>query len=161
MVEIVGSAASLITVLDLTAVVGKTLVTFVRDVRDAPKEIQQVAQRILRFQSVVAFQSRLQLWSVDENRGAGSHFLSAEDVNAFREALLGAQGCLESMQKYMTPYKDPRTKVLGVLWTLRDRKPILRLEEDLRAVEDILLNMLMTLNTSVISACPSLWIIDC
>ena len=155
MVDSVGPAASLITVLELTAVVGKTLVTFVRDVRDAPKELQQVAQRILGFQSTLDLKSRLLLPILVANGEAGSQFLMNKDMDAFKEALCGAQDCLKSVQTLMTSYKDPGSKVLAARWVLRDRKPILRLEEHLRAVESISSNMLAPLNTSVNPACPA------
>lgn len=135
-------AASLLAVLEATAVVSKATLALYRDVRDAPRELADLLNRISRTR--VRLDVQVQLCR-SLNRGKLAKWIPDEAFEAFQADLENAEACLESVQDIIPATSNDSNSRHRFNWVVREKMKVNQLLNNLRNINSNLSAMLDTI----------------
>ncbi|KAL8853128.1 MAG: hypothetical protein Q9221_002010 [Calogaya cf. arnoldii] len=138
-------AASLLTVLEATAVVSKATISLYRNVRDAPKELECLANHISRTR--VRLDGQVQLYQ-GLNSGTLAKWILDEALEAFHADLENAKACLESVQDIVLARSNHSNSKHRFSWVAQDKRKVNKLLGTLRDIDNKLSAMLHTMSFS-------------
>ncbi len=150
--EPIGAAASLLTLIEATAVIGKAAVKLHHDLRDAPQDIARIAERILVARSRLEAQLRYHKEHCSVSERDGVKLVNYQGLAALEMSLQNASSCLEELNGAHTLRSQKLTKSQCLRWILRERRPVLKLMQHLQDVEDGLSKLQITISLSVFSS---------
>jgi len=127
--------ASLVTLVQLTATVGKDAVKLYREVKDAPKDLEQTSARVLRAQARVSTLVRVYQAQLSRPGFEGDLLISPEDLTPLRLSIQSAQSYLDDIQQCFTHYDNKLGKRISLRWTFRDKETVRKLLRHLREIE--------------------------
>lgn len=127
--------ASLVTLVQLTATVGKDAVKLYREVKDAPKDLEQTSARVLRAQARVSTLVRVYQAQLSRPGFEGDLLISPEDLTPLRLSIQSAQSYLDDIQQCFTHYDNKSGKRVSLRWTFRDKETVTKLLRHLREIE--------------------------
>lgn len=133
-------AASLLSVLEATAVVSKATIALYRNVRDAPKELAYLANQISRTR--VRLDVQVQLCQ-GLNSGNLAKWVPDEALEAFQADLENATACLETVRDIL-PAKSNSKHLFN--WVVQDKRKVNKLLDNLRNIDSNLSAMLDTMS---------------
>ncbi|KAL8649455.1 MAG: hypothetical protein Q9226_005572 [Calogaya cf. arnoldii] len=136
-------AASLLTVLEATAVVSKATISLYRNVRDAPKELECLANHISRTR--VRLDGQVQLYQ-GLNSGNLAKWIPDEALEAFHADLEKAKACLESVQDIVSARSNHSNSKHRFSWVAQDKRKVNKLLGNLRDIDNKLSAMLHTMS---------------
>ena len=132
----VNFAASLLTLIEATTVVGKAAIKVRRELRDAPRELEHIASRILRARSRLDLQLHMHSDQLVNMIGRGDELTGLADFSSFKLSLDSAKRCLDTIQEAMGPQRDRDSRIRSFRWMLREKRPVLMLLQHLGEIED-------------------------
>ncbi|KAL8776935.1 MAG: hypothetical protein Q9213_008076 [Squamulea squamosa] len=139
-------AASLLTVLEATAVVSKAATTLYRNIREAPKELAQLSTRISQTRARLDVQLRLYQ---SLSNGNLKFFLPDDALNTLHTDLENAKTWLKSVQNTIAPKTGHSNGKQSFDWIMRDQRKVMKIVAHLRAIDNNLSLMLTTLSLSL------------
>ena len=132
----VSFAASLLTLIEATTVVGKAAIKVSRELRDAPQELERIGLRILRTRSRLDLQLRMHSDQLVDLIGRGGELTGLADFSSFKLSLDSAKRCLDTIEEAMGPRRDRDSRIRSFRWMLREKRPVLMLLQHLGEIED-------------------------
>ena len=144
-------AASLLTLVEALAVIGRAALKLRREIKDGPQEMTWLSSRILESQKRLKSQVRLyqhQLLSLDQK---SDDLTLSEELAALKVSLDKAGDCLKQIQGNFTT-RDRTNNGQCLLWVLREKRPLTRLLEHLQEIERGLSDTLVTFSMSAIQS---------
>ena len=132
----VSFAASLLTLIEATTVVGKAAIKVRRELRDAPQELERIGLRILRTRSRLDLQLRMHSDQLVDLIGRGGELTGLADFSSFKLSLDSAKRCLDTIEEAMGPRRDRDSRIRSFRWILREKRPVLMLLQHLGEIED-------------------------
>ena len=132
----VSFAASLLTLIETTTVVGKAAIKVRRELRDAPQELERIGLRILRTRSRLDLQLRMHSDQLVDLIGRGGELTGLADFSSFKLSLDSAKRCLDTIEEAMGPRRDRDSRIRSFRWILREKRPVLMLLQHLGEIED-------------------------
>ena len=132
----VSFAASLLTLIEATKVVGKAAIKVRRELRDAPRELEHIASRILRARSRLDLQLHMHSDQLVNMIGRGDELTGLADFSSFKLSLDSAKRCLNTIQEAMGPQRDRDSRIRSFRWMVREKRPVLMLLQHLGEIED-------------------------
>ncbi|KAL8727872.1 MAG: hypothetical protein Q9166_005749 [cf. Caloplaca sp. 2 TL-2023] len=135
--------ASLLSVLEATAVVGKATISLYRNVRNAPRELAQASTRLL--QTRVRLDVQLRLYQ-SLSSGDLNILLPDEALTAFQNDLENANKCLESVRDTLSARAGCTHSKQCFGWVTQDKRRIMMVLSNLRDIDDNLSALLTTLS---------------
>ena len=137
--EPVSITASLLAVLEATAVVCKSTITLYRNVRHAPKELAFLATRISKTQVRLDFQLRL-------CQGLSNGFLVPDQaLKSFQADLEDAKACLDNVRHIISADSDYSKNKHGFSWVVQDKRKVKTVLGNLQSIDNNLSAMLTTM----------------
>ncbi|KAL8910724.1 MAG: hypothetical protein Q9171_004017 [Xanthocarpia ochracea] len=139
-------AASLLSVLEATAVVSKAVIALYRSVCGAPNELAQLSARISQTRARLDVQLR-----VCQSIGNGSlkALLPDEALAVFEIDLVNSKNGLERIQETLSARSGHSNGKQCFNWVVQDKRKVIKVLGDLRDINDNLLSLLTTLSLSV------------
>ncbi|MCJ1249593.1 hypothetical protein MMC30_006819 [Trapelia coarctata] len=144
--------ASLITLVQLTATVGKSAVKLYHDVKDAPQDLEQTSARVLRAQERVSTLVRVYHTQLSRPGFEGELLISPQDLTPLRISIQSAQTYLDDIQQYFTHFDNKLGKRASLRWTFRDKDTVTKLLQHLREIEGELNALLMIMQIVISTA---------
>lgn len=145
--EPISGVASVLTLIDSTAILSKAVLKLIREIQDTPQELQRLTYHIEILSSAIRQQLRFYkthcLGQINEIPGP---LFDEQDVSALQNALRHAEHCVDAIQKSMVFYKGSPTTRRRLQWVVKDRKPVLQLVDYVRKTQHGLMNMLATIS---------------
>ncbi|CAO1603332.1 hypothetical protein XANCAGTX0491_006920 [Xanthoria calcicola] len=136
-------AASLLAVLEATAVVSKATLGLYRNVRDAPKELADLLNRISRTR--VRLDVQVQLCQ-SLTSGNLARWIPDEALEAFQADLENAEACLESVRDIIPATSKDSNSRHRFNWVVREKRKVNKLLDNLRNIDSNLSAMLDTMS---------------
>ncbi|KAI4248232.1 MAG: hypothetical protein L6R42_009360 [Xanthoria sp. 1 TBL-2021] len=136
-------AASLLSVLEATAVVSKATIALYRNVRDAPKELAYLANQISRTRVRLDVQVQL-CQSLSSSNLA--KWVPDEALEAFQTDLENATACLESVRDIIPAKANHKNSKHRFNWVFQDKRKVNKLLDNLRNIDSNLSAMLDTMS---------------
>ncbi|KAI4218136.1 MAG: hypothetical protein LQ349_008843, partial [Xanthoria aureola] len=136
-------AASLLAVLEATAVVSKATLELYRNVRDAPKELADLLNRISRTR--VRLDVQVQLCQ-SLTSGNLARWIPDEALEAFQADLENAEACLESVRDIIPATSKDSNSRHRFNWVVREKRKVNKLLDNLRNIDSNLSAMLDTMS---------------
>ena len=141
MMEPLSIVASLLPILEATAVVCKTSIAFYHNVREAPQELAHVSTQISRTRVRLATQVRLYK---ELNISKLENVLPDEALETLYTDLETAKTCLESVQILLSAKTSHGNDKQHFSWIIRDKRKVNKLLDNLRDIDS---NLSATLGT--------------
>ena len=132
----VSFAASLLTLIEATTVVGKAAIKVRREMRDAPQELERIGSRILRTRSRLDLQLRMHSDQLVDLIGRDGKLTGLADFSCFKLSLDSAKRCLDTIEEAMGSQRDRDSRIRSFRWMLREKRPVLMLLQHLGEIED-------------------------
>ena len=132
----VSFAASLLTLIEATTVVGKAAIKVRREMRDAPQELERIASRILQTRLRLDLQLRMHSDQLVDLIQRGDELTGLADFTSFKLSLDSAKRCLNTIEEALGPQGDKASKSRSLRWMLREKRPVLMLLQHLGEIED-------------------------
>lgn len=152
----VSFAASLLTLIEATTVVGKAAIKVRREMRDAPQELERIASRILQTRSRLDLQLRMHSDQLVDLIQRGDELTGLADFSSFKLSLDNAKRCLNTIEEAMGPPGDKASKIRSFRWMLREKRPVLMLLQHLGEIEDDLSRVSTVISLFVIHSIAGL-----
>ncbi|KAL9001457.1 MAG: hypothetical protein Q9169_000032 [Polycauliona sp. 2 TL-2023] len=144
--EPLGIAASLLTALEATAGVSKATIALYRNVRDAPKELEYLANQISRTQIRLDVQVKLYQGL---NVGYLANWITDDALKAFLGDLENAKTCLDSVRNIIPASADYSSSKHRFSWVAHDKRKVNKVLDNLRNIDGNLSAMLGTLSVAL------------
>lgn len=130
--EPVSIAASLLAVLETTAVVSKATIALYRNIRNTPKELALLASRVSRTQVRLDVQVKL---CQGLSYGSLADWVPDEALEAFQADLENAKTCLASIRNIIPANSDYSRSKHGYSWVVQDKRKVNRVLENLKDID--------------------------
>ncbi|KAL8775221.1 MAG: hypothetical protein Q9209_000227 [Squamulea sp. 1 TL-2023] len=137
--------ASLLTVLEATAVVSKATIKLYRNVRKAPKELAQLSAHISQTRARLDVQLRLYQSLSNGNLKSS---LPDDALVTFHTDLENAKTCLESIQNTIAARAGQSNGKQIFDWIMPDQRKVMKIVANLHDIDNGLSSMLNTLSLS-------------
>ena len=103
--------ASVLTVVQLSATIGKAAFKLYCDVKDAPQELEQLSTGVLATQARLNMLIRVCQNQLSAPGCNGNLLVPSEDLTPLRLSIQRAEGCLEEIQQFLLNIRGSRASV--------------------------------------------------
>lgn len=141
--EVVGAAASVLTLIETAAVIGGAAFKLHHDLQDTPQEIARIAERILVARSLLEAHLQFHSAQVTTTEHGETKIIDDHSLASLELSLQRAKGCLKQLDRAIAPHSQKPTKSQGLRWIFKERGPVLKLIQYLQNIESDLSKIML------------------